>query len=178
MRTKQTLKNGSPQRSGFFKRSTLKVLHEGSATERRFIVGTGLCLAFSAGISNGTSLSGFLTESGVTQSVAGVTGTYTDSAISLGLGDFSRSGFDFGVIGSVLFGTFLAGVMNPFAIPFELAPKFVPTFMLASLFMTAGAIDAYFDDGYPRRAFYFTATANGLQNGISSIYCKYPLSLC
>jgi hypothetical protein len=48
--------------------------------------------------------------------------------------------------------------------------------MLTSLFMTtAGAIDAYFDDGYPRLVFYFIATANGLQNGISSTYCKYHL---
>jgi hypothetical protein len=175
MTTKQTLENVSRQRSGFFRRSTLKVLHEASATERTFIVGTGLCLAFSAGISNGTSLSGFLTESGTTQSVTGVTGTYTNSAISLGTLDWYQLRLDFGVVGSVLFGSFLAGVMNPCAVPFELAPKFVPTFMLASLFMTAGAIDASFDEGYPRRAFYFTAMANGLQNGISSIYCKYPL---
>jgi hypothetical protein len=45
--------------------------------------------------------------------------------------------------------------MNPFAIPFELAPKFVPTFMLTSLFMTTGAIDAYFDNGYPRLVYNF-----------------------
>jgi hypothetical protein len=63
------------------KRKSKKNLNERSQNDFLFVVGAGLCLAFSAGYTNGAALSGYIhsiTSTGnnieVTQSVAGVTG--------------------------------------------------------------------------------------------------------
>ena len=126
-------------------------------------------MAFSAGYSNGVCLGGFLNvgADSAKQSVAGVTGVWTNSAIFLVELDNEQMGFMFGTIFSVMVGAFLAALMNPYPIAFEISPRFGPTFLLASFFMTLGAIEALHND---RREFFFTAVANGIQNGVSSIY--------
>jgi len=134
-----------------------------------FTVLIGLSMAFSAGYANGVCLSGFLNvdANSAKQSVAGVTGVYTMSAIFLGEKDFQQAGFMFGTIFSVMFGAFVAAIMNPRPIAFEISPRYGPTFLIASVFMALGAIEVLHNN---RREFFFTAIANGIQNGISSMY--------
>ena len=87
-----------------------------------FTVLIGLSMAFSAGYSNGVCLSGFLDvdANSAKQSVAGVTGVYTNSAIFLAENNFQQAGFMFGTIFSVMFGAFVAAIMNPRPIAFEI----------------------------------------------------------
>ncbi|KAK1738917.1 hypothetical protein QTG54_010233 [Skeletonema marinoi] len=134
-----------------------------------FTVTVGLLMAFSAGYSNAVCLGGFLNvgADSATQSVAGVTGVYTNSAIFLVEPDYEQMSFMFGTIFSVMFGAFLAAIMNPYPIAFEISPRYGPTFLLGSLFMVVGATEAVHND---RREFFFTAIANGLMNGVSSMY--------
>lgn len=164
--------------------------------EYAFVVGAGLWLALSAGFSNGVCMSGFLLNNHhhnhqeqqqpegtaapavVVYSVAGVTGTCTRSAIFLAKGEFHKMGVDFGIILSVLLGSFLAGYMNPHSVAFELGPRLGPSFVIASGLMTIGAIFATLPLSISVRSngtleIYFTAMANGLQNGLISLYCKW-----
>ncbi|KAL7431988.1 hypothetical protein ACHAXM_002858 [Skeletonema potamos] len=119
-------------------------------------------MAFSAGYSNGVCLGGFLNvgADSVQQSVAGVTGVYTSSAIYLVEPDYQKMGLMFGTIFSVMFGAFISALMNPYPIAFEISPRYGPTFLLGCLFMSLGAIEALHNN---RREFFFTAIANGIQ---------------
>ena len=146
-----------------------KSLQEHSRREYIFVLITGLALAFSAGYTNGVCLSGFIhpNDRDVKTSVAGVTGLYTGSAINLAEGDYDKLALAVGTIFSVMGGSFIAGLLNPYAIAFSIGPRFGPTFVLASIFMTMGAVAALHNS---RREFYWTAMANGIQNGITSMY--------
>mmetsp|Transcript_2502 Transcript_2502/g.3918 ORF Transcript_2502/g.3918 Transcript_2502/m.3918 type:complete len:453 (-) Transcript_2502:337-1695(-) len=146
-----------------------KSLQEHTKHGYMFTVTVGLLMAFSAGYSNAVCLGGFLKVGGdsVAKSVAGVTGVYTNAAIFLVEPDYEQMRFMFGTIFSVMFGAFLAAIMNPYPIAFEISPRYGPTFLLGSLFMVVGATAAVHND---RREFFFTAIANGLMNGVSSMY--------
>ena len=65
-----------------------------------FTVTVGLLMAFSAGYSNAVCLGGFLNvgADSATQSVAGLTGVYTNSAIFLVEPDYEEMSFMFGTI--------------------------------------------------------------------------------
>jgi uncharacterized membrane protein YoaK (UPF0700 family) len=147
-----------------------KTWQEHTARQYALSIGLGISMAFSAGYANGVCLSGFLNvdpEGSVKQSVAGVTGLYTNSAIFIGEREFHQASFMFGTIFSVMGGAFLSALLNPYPIAFEISPRYGLTFLMAAFFMTLGAIEALHDN---RREFYFTAIANGIQNGVSSMY--------
>ena len=97
------------------------------AFEDALSIGLGLSMAFSAGYANGVCLSGFLNvdpEGSVKQSVAGVTGLYTNSAIFIGEREFHQASFMFGTIFSVMGGAFLSALLNPYPIAFEISPRY------------------------------------------------------
>lgn len=147
-----------------------KTWQEHTARQYALSIGLGLSMAFSAGYANGVCLSGFLNvdpEGSVKQSVAGVTGLYTNSAIFIGEREYYQASFMFGTIFSVMFGAFLSALLNPYPIAFEISPRYGLTFLMAAFFMTLGAVEVLHND---RREFYFTAIANGIQNGVSSMY--------
>ncbi|KAL7449998.1 hypothetical protein ACHAWC_001991 [Mediolabrus comicus] len=147
-----------------------KTWQEHTSRQYALSIGLGISMAFSAGYANGVCLSGFLNvdpEGSVKQSVAGVTGLYTNSAIFIGEREFHQASFMFGTIFSVMGGAFLSALLNPYPIAFEISPRYGLTFLMASFFMTLGAIEVLHND---RREFYFTAIANGIQNGVSSMY--------
>lgn len=112
-------------------------------------------MAFSAGYTNGVCLSGFVDSNEIItkQSVAGVTGVYTNSAIFFSSEQIDQAAFQVGIIFSVMVGGFIAALMNPYPIAFEISPRFAPTFLIASLFMILGAIEPIHNE---RREFYFT----------------------
>ena len=55
--------------------------------------------------------------------MAGVTGIYTSSAIAIGEDDIEKMKFMFGTIGSVMVGAFMASLMTPYPIAFEISPR-------------------------------------------------------
>jgi uncharacterized membrane protein YoaK (UPF0700 family) len=126
-------------------------------------------MAFNSGYVNGSCLSGFLIPTGVTQSVAGFTSSYTKSALALSQGDFSTFGYYSSVILSYMFGAFLSGVITPEAKPYTIEPTYGPTFLIGGVFLLISSILAALEwnESY---IFFFAATANGIQNGIASIY--------
>ena len=133
-----------------------KTMKDHSRREYTFVLITGLALAFSAGYTNGVCLSGFIhpNDREIRSSVAGVTGLYTGSAINLGEGDWDKLALAAGTIFSVMAGSCIAGLLNPYAIAFSVGPRYGPTFIVASIFMTMGAVAALHNS---RREFYFTA---------------------
>ena len=146
-----------------------KTMKDHSRREYTFVLITGLALACSAGYTNGVCLSGFIhpNDRDIRSSVAGVTGLYTGSAINLGEGDWDKLALAAGTIFSVMAGSCISGLLNPYAIAFSVGPRYGPTFVVASIFMTMGTVAGLLNS---RREFYFTAMANGIQNGISSMY--------
>jgi len=144
--------------------------HETSSREYLFVLFLGLTMAFIAGYSNGVCLSGYLHVTKTMlrkQSVAGVTGIYTASAIALGKGDFNEYWFNVGTFLSVMVGACISSVMNPRPVAFELTPRYGPSFLIGSLFSMLGALESLHST---KREFYFTAIGNGIMNGISSMY--------
>ena len=146
-----------------------KTWQEHTSRSYIFSVALGLSMAFSAGYANGVCLSGFLhvDTTSVKASVAGVTGVYTNSAIFLGEQEFGKAAFMFGSIFSVMCGSFISAICNPYPIAFEISPRYGLTFLIGSVFMAMGATEALHNN---RREFFFTAIANGIQNGVSSMY--------
>ena len=130
-----------------------KTLADHSRMEYVFVLGMGFCLSASAGYSNAVCLSGHLHQL-TSQSVAGVTGLYTMSAVLLIQGNITGFGFDICTILSVMVGAFISALMNPRAVAFEVGPKFGPTFLIAAVFYLLGAIEVFHN---AKREFYFTA---------------------
>ena len=54
-----------------------------SRKEARFVIASGAIIAFNSGMINGVTVSGFLTPKSSGESVAGITGKYTESALAL-----------------------------------------------------------------------------------------------
>ena len=157
-------------------KKTPKTLKEHDKWEYCYVLGAGFSLSFSAGYTNAAALSGWLQRGHeaedspfISGSVAGVTGIYTLAALQVGEGDFSEASFHAATIASLCVGACMASLLNPYAIAFELGPKYGPSFWLASILMTLGALCAHFDLT-SHSEFYFTIMANGVQNGMSSLY--------
>lgn len=141
-----------------------------SLTEAYFVFAVGLLLSLNSGYINGLCLSGLLTEEGShKQGVSAFTGTYTKSGLALANGEVQLFGFEFTLILAFIGGAFVAGMMNPKAIPHKLVPSYGPTFLLGSLCMIAASIAA---ELHPegKTLYYFAAMANGMQNGMTSTY--------
>mmetsp|Transcript_11369 Transcript_11369/g.19072 ORF Transcript_11369/g.19072 Transcript_11369/m.19072 type:complete len:364 (+) Transcript_11369:80-1171(+) len=136
--------------------------------EYAYVIVVGVCLAFNAGYLNGSCLSGFLTDGGRTESVAGFTGAYTNSALMLAAGSFGDFGFKLEMICSFIAGSLIAGYMTPNPTAFRLEPSYGPTFFVGGIFVLIATILKVQDDNY--YFFFFVAAANGIQNGISSSY--------
>jgi uncharacterized membrane protein YoaK (UPF0700 family) len=140
--------------------------------EFAFVMVAGVLLAFNAGYVNGSCLSGFLTDDGDKQSVAGFTGAYTQSALALAGGNFKVFGTQVCMILSMIFGACISGLMNPNASPYRIEPSYGPTFMIGGIFLLIASLLAAFEtnETHSFYLFYFAAAANGIQNGISSLY--------
>jgi uncharacterized membrane protein YoaK (UPF0700 family) len=153
-----------------------------SSREHIFIVCIAMLLSFNSGYTNGTCLSGLLTEDEVTwdsQSTSGFTGAYTLSALSLvdkynivtpDHDHFEYFGFQTSMILAFITGSFLSGVMNPRPVPWRLAPTYAPSFFVGAVFIFIAAVLSATENTGRDHYFYFVALANGIQNGISSMY--------
>ena len=142
-----------------------------SSSEAYFVFAVGLLFALNSGFINGLCLSGLLTKEGsYKQAVSGVTAAYTKSGLYLADGLFNEAGFEFSLILAFVGGAFVSGLMTPKAIPHKLVPSYGPTFLLGSLCLFAAAWIADHNRPYGRVQYFFAAMANGMQNGMSSMY--------
>ena len=145
-------------------------LLEHSKTEYTFVVGLGMTMAFIAGYSNAVCLSGNIHVAdnlAVRQSVAGVTGVYTTTAINLAQGNWESYRLNVFTILSVIAGACISSLFNPYPIPFTLCPRYGISLLIGGFFTTLGGLHWLHND---QREFYFTAMGNGIMNGISSMY--------
>lgn len=141
-----------------------------SVSEAYFVFGIGLLLALNSGYINGLCLSGLLTEEGSDKvNVSAVTRAYTESGLNLVSGLYDEFGFAFSIILSFVAGACVSGLLNPEATPHKLVPSYGPTFLIGSICLIAASFAA---DMKPsgHSHYFLAAAANGLQNGISSIY--------
>ena len=137
--------------------------------EFTFVLFAGLCLAFNSGYINGACLSGLLLPDGTSQSVSAFTGTYTKSALALAAGEVSDFGNHVLMVLSFIFGAFLTGAINPRGKSNELTPQYGPTFLLGGALLTVSCVFSWVKPK-SHGVFFFAAAANGLQNGMSSMY--------
>jgi len=146
-----------------------RALQDHPTSEYVFVVLLGMACAFIAGYSNAVCLSGFIhvNSDEVRQSVAGVTGLYTASAIAAGDGDIKTYKFMIGTIFSVMAGSCISSTLNPRPVAFEISPSFGGTFIIGAMFSCLGSVAALQNQ---RREFYLVAISNGIMNGVSSMY--------
>lgn len=165
---------GRPQTSTIQSRMMQNMLggQATSLSECIMVVIAGQLLAFNSGFSNGACLSGFLLKSNRRQSVSAFTGAYTGSALLLADGHTTRFGFQACMILSFMFGACLSGIITPKAVQYRIEPTYGPTFFIGGIFLLTASILAAVDHDMEADdfVFYLTAIANGMQNGLSSLY--------
>lgn len=136
-----------------------------------FAICAGVLLSFNSGYVNGSCYSGLVAPSGKQQTVTSYTGTTTDSALDLADGDIQHFGFLISLLLSFALGSFIAGILTPDAAPFRIMSTYGPTFLIGACFLTISSVLAALGSN-ENFMFYLAAAANGLQNGISSIYSR------
>jgi Protein of unknown function (DUF1275) len=140
--------------------------------------GIGAILAFNSGYLNGCCLSGMLLPSySKPQSVVAVTGAITTSALGWANPTaFSNYQSQLGMVLSYGGGSFLAGVLNPNPVPFQLAATAAPTLALGSWLLYRAASRCGVGSAVvgeqcrPFVVFGLVAAASGLQNSLSSVH--------
>ena len=70
---------------------------------------------------------------------------------------------------SYIVGVFISGLFTPRAKSYRIEPTYGPTFLVGGIFLLLASILAAME-GEPNHIFCLVAAANGIQNGISSIY--------
>lgn len=142
-----------------------------SSRESAYVLIAGGFIAFNSGFVNGSCLSGFLNPNQFrSQSVAGFTSMYTRAGLALADGKWGNMGFFSSMILSYMLGAFISGLITPRATPYQIEPTYGPTFLIGGVFLLVASILAAFEPENMDLIFYFAAAANGIQNGIASIY--------
>mmetsp|Transcript_12598 Transcript_12598/g.30084 ORF Transcript_12598/g.30084 Transcript_12598/m.30084 type:complete len:513 (+) Transcript_12598:283-1821(+) len=140
--------------------------------KRVFIGCAAGLLAFNNGFLNGATLSGLASPGSKfpALTVTGLTASFTLAGLTLSQGWFEAYGVHVGIILSYFTGCFIAGILTPDPKPYRLEPTYGPTFILGGLFLLIGGIIASFTEDYGVIAYWFSAAASGIQNGIASRY--------
>mmetsp|Transcript_53552 Transcript_53552/g.160261 ORF Transcript_53552/g.160261 Transcript_53552/m.160261 type:complete len:464 (-) Transcript_53552:222-1613(-) len=145
--------------------------------QNAFAIVAGLCLSFNAGFVNGACMSGLLHSSAARVSVAGFTGAYTQAGLALATGDAATFSFFARMIASFVGGSAISGLLNPKPVPGRMGPTYGPTFLVGSLLLAASSVLA-FRSAPGLAVFHLAAAANGLQNGMSSMYTANLVRSC
>merc|ERR1719329_1508031 len=127
-------------------------------------------MAFNSGFVNGCCVSGLLDPLGEARtSVTGFANSYTKSALDIAVGNWEKYGISVALITSYMFGASLCGLITPKATSYRIEPSYGPTFLIGGCFLLAASILAAleFNTVY---VFCLAAAANGIQNGIASLY--------
>ncbi|CAJ1932400.1 unnamed protein product [Cylindrotheca closterium] len=140
--------------------------------KRVFIGCAAGLLAFNSGFLNGATLSGLASPGSKfpALTVTGVTASFTFAGLTLSQGWFEAYGVHVGIILSYFVGCLIAGLATPDPKPYRLEPTYGPTFILGGIFLLIGGIIASVLEDYGVVAYWFSAAASGIQNGIASRY--------
>jgi hypothetical protein len=139
--------------------------------EGTFVLLSGMAMAFNMGFVNGSCLTGFLTG-GEKQVVAGFAGPFGQSSIAIAQSDWEAFGFYSNLILSYMAGSFVAGSFTPNARPYSIQPNYGPTFLIGGILLFMASVLAALEVD-AKYVFYLTTGANGLQNGVASLYSAH-----
>lgn len=147
-----------------------------NAREVRFVMVAAVLIAMNNGFVNGVCLSGFLfmaageeEEPSFTAMVSGTAGAVTNNATNLAGEDWTKYFNTAFMFLSYMIGAFIVGGINPRAKAYAIVPGYSPcwivggTMLLAASLLSAAGVQT-------RGIFYLCIAANGVQNGIASIY--------
>ncbi|CAB9499015.1 membrAne [Seminavis robusta] len=138
--------------------------------EYAFVLCAGVFMAFNSGFVNGSCISGFVVPDRKF-AVSSFTQTITMSCLELADGNYNQFRFLLCMFLSFMFGSFISGVLSPNPTPFRIEPMYGPSFLIGAVFLVISSIIAAFEINEDF-VFYFAAAANGIQNGVSSIYSE------
>lgn len=140
--------------------------------KRVFICLSAGLLAFNNGFLNGATLSGLASPGSKfpALTVTGLTASFTLAGLTLSQGWYEAYGVHIGIILSYFGGCLIAGLATPDPKPYRLEPTYGPTFILGGIFLLIGGIIASVTEEYGVVAYWFSAAASGIQNGIASRY--------
>ncbi|CAB9503574.1 membrAne [Seminavis robusta] len=141
---------------------------EANQKEYAFALSLGTVLTFNMGFVNGACFSGWVVA-GANEPVAAFTNPYTDAALQLADGNFERVKFQSIMIFCFIGGSFVSGLVTPNAVPYRIEPTYGPSFLAAGICLCLASFFATVED-YSNVAFYLSAAAGGIQNGIASSY--------
>ena len=144
-----------------------------SKKESTFVLVAGCIVSLNMGMINGTTLSGFLSgpQQTTRASVAGITTHYTASALNVADGSWEEFGNNICLALSYALGSFLAGLMCPKAQPYRIEPSYGPTIVVGGMFLLMASLLAEHPNNVPiQYVFYATCVANGIQNGVASLF--------
>ncbi|CAB9499198.1 membrAne [Seminavis robusta] len=136
-----------------------------------FVLCAGVFMAFNSGFVNGSCLSGFVVPER-SFAVSSFTQTITLSCLELADGNYEQFRFLLCMFLSFMFGSFISGVLSPDPTPFRIEPMYGPSFLIGAAFLVISSIMAAVESNNEDFVFYFAAAANGIQNGVSSIYSE------
>jgi uncharacterized membrane protein YoaK (UPF0700 family) len=140
-------------------------------TSREFLFFSlsGCCFTFNSGYLNGCSIRGFKGLSDYHTAVAGITGGFTKVSIFIANNEYDEFWTNFYVICCFIFGGFISGIFIPNAKPLEISPEYGPLFLLIGIILVVSALVTEYD-GNERLLWCLLALANGIQNGMISMY--------
>jgi len=128
----------------------------------------GLILALNSGFINGCALSGVITADGSSQAVAAVTASWTNSALGLASGNLAKFGFLGKVLGSFIFGSFIAGYLQPKPSPFLVSTSSYGLPLAIAAISTVLSKACLEDKSLIKLGFYLLCVANGINNSVTS----------
>jgi hypothetical protein len=147
-----------------------------NVTEVRFTIFAAILIAINNGFVNGVTMSGLLSPYETTDlnpesaMVSGVAGYITNTAsLLIGKNNWEKYQFQIFMFLSYMAGSFITAVLSPRAKPYNIDPMFGPSFLLGGTMLLGSSLLAAFEQ--PTRGIYYLAmAANGVQNGVASIY--------
>lgn len=128
----------------------------------------GMILALNSGFINGCALSGAVTGDGSTQAVAAVTASWTNSALGLASGNMAKFGFLSKVLGSFIFGSLIAGYLEPKPSQFLVSSSSYGMPLTVAAIFTALSKTFLEAPSSVKLGFYLLCMANGINNSVTS----------
>ena len=145
--------------------------------EVRFTIFAAILIAINNGFVNGVTMSGLLSDDTKDKDlnpdnamVSGVAGYITNTATFLvGRDNWEKYQYNLLMLLSYMFGAFITAILSPKAKPYSVDPMFGPAFLIGGTMLLGSSVLSA--NGAPTRFIYYLAIcANGVQNGVASIY--------
>jgi len=154
------------------------VIGEGyNQNEVRYVLLAAVLIAVNNGFVNGITMSGLLIANEEfndalnpkTAMVSGVSGIFTSSTVDLIKQSWDQYRFHVFLMLSYAGGAFITAILSPKAKPYAVDPFFGPSLLIAATMLLLASILALYESP-SRFVFYLAMCANGICNGVASIY--------